>query len=616
MHSARLLLQLLRPQRRRVALLLVSVLAGTLIAVGLLPLAVALLFKLLGGEAVALRWPLAGVPALQTWAARLNATFQGPEAVRLRALALVSVLLVVVALLRGGTEYGRTYLGQYIGGRVLVDLRTRLFTRLQRLSLSFYESQRVGDLMSRLTNDVGMVQQLVTEDMTTYFMAPLVVVGGLAVMCYTSWKLTVLVVIFAPLVSWVVSRSGRRIRRLTLSQQQRIGDLNARLHERLAAMRIIQSFARESFEADNFLRLNERTFDAAIKVARVRSLAPQLVQFIATVSLAAVTAFAGMLILGGGAGKFDVADLVSYYVVTQQVGIYVVKFGALHLRVQQSLAALGRVMEVMAQEPDIREQPGAAPLGPVAGAIAFRGVSFRYAQGETVLQEINLGIQPGEVVALVGPSGAGKTSVANLVMRLYDPTEGRIEIDGTDIRTVTLDSLRSQIGLVPQETVLFGGTVRDNILYGRVEATEAEVVAAAQAANAHDFIIALPDGYDTDVGEHAVKLSGGQRQRIAVARALLKDPRILILDEATSSLDAESEALVQEALEGLMVGRTTLVIAHRLSTIRKANRILVLSGGRIEEQGSHQELLALGGAYSRLYGLQQPGIDDRESVIG
>jgi subfamily B ATP-binding cassette protein MsbA len=607
MHSARLLLQLLRPQRRRVALLLLSVLGATVIGVGLFPASAALLFKLLGGEAVTLHKPLTWFPLLRDWAARVTAAFQGPEAARLRALGVISVLLVIVAAVRGGCEYGRSYLGQYVGGRVLVDLRTRLFIRLQRLSLGFYESQRVGDLMSRLTNDVGMVQQLVTEDMTTYLMAPAVVVGGLAMMCYTSWKLTVLVVIFAPLASWVVSRSGRRIRRLTLSQQQRIGDLNARLHERLAAMRIIQSFAREDFEADNFRGLNESTFDAAVKVARVRSMAPQLVQLIATISLAVVTAFAGVLIIRGGAGRLDVGDLVGYYVVAQQVGLYVVKFGTLHLRVQQSLAALGRIMEVMEQEPDIRELPGAGPLEHVEGAITFRNVCFRYTQGETVLEGITLGIQPGEVVALVGPSGAGKTSMANLVMRLYDPTEGHIEIDGTDIRTVTLDSLRSQIGLVPQETVLFGGTVRDNILYGKVEAAEAEVVAAAQAANAHDFILALPDGYNTDVGEHAVKLSGGQRQRIAVARALLKDPRILILDEATSSLDAESEALVQEALERLMQGRTTLIIAHRLSTIRKANRILVLSGGRIEEQGSHQELLALGGAYSRLYGLQQVG---------
>ena len=270
----------------------------------------------------------------------------------------------------------------------------------------------------------------------------------------------------------------------------------------------------------------------------------------------------------------------------------------------------------MDREPDVRESPTARPLPRVDGRIALRNVSFRYAEGEEVLRDIDLEIAPGEMVALVGPSGAGKTSLANLVMRFYDPTEGRVEIDGHDVREVTFHSLRSQIGLVPQETVLFGGTIRENILYGKVGASEEEVVSAARAANAHDFILSLSEGYGTSVGERGVKLSGGQRQRLAVARALLKDPRILILDEATSSLDAESESLVQEALERLMQGRTTLVIAHRLSTIRKANRILVLSDGRIVEQGNHRELLARGGAYHRLYGMQQQPFDTPELAPG
>ena len=380
-------------------------------------------------------------------------------------------------------------------------------------------------------------------------------------------------------------------------------------------MRVIQSFAREDYEIASFRRLNERTFTAAMRVARVNSLSPNIVQALSMLSFVLVVVVAGVLIIGYK--QLDIGSLMGYAVLMQQAGVFFVKIGTLHLRVQQSLAALGRILEVMAREPDVKEAPNAVALPPVQGRVTFRGVSFRYSEGEEVLQDITLEIAPGEMVALVGPSGAGKTSLANLVMRLYDPTEGAIEIDGYDLRGVTFLSLRSQIGLVPQETVLFGGTIRENILYGRMEATEDEVIAAAKAANAHDFIAALPQGYDSEVGERAVRLSGGQRQRLAVARALLKDPRILILDEATSSLDAESEALVQEALERLMLGRTTLVIAHRLSTIRKANRILVLSEGRLVEQGAHADLLARGGLYHRLYGLQrEPGLAELSPETG
>lgn len=601
MQLLRLLLHLLRPHRGRVALLLLLVLAAIVIEVAAFPGLVGALFHVLDPSGATITARYAFLEGIVQW---LNRFLAGPPEVRRRALLLIAAATVVVALLRAAVVYARDFLGQYTGGRVLVDLRLKLFDRLQGLSLSFYESQRVGDLMSRLTVDVGLVQQLVTADMTSYLTAPPMVIAGLAVMLVMNWKLTIFVLVFAPLTAWIVSRTGRRIGRLTRRQQERIGDLNARLHERLASIRVIQSFAREDYEIEQFRRLNESAFDALVRVARLGTLAPQVIQFLSVLPFVIVLTYAGVLIIGR---QLSLPGMMAYFVLTQRVGVYFLKFGSLHLRVNQSLGALGRVAEVIEREPDVRERPGAPPLPQVEGHVSLRGVSLRYREGEQVLSGVNLEIAPGEVVALVGPSGAGKTSLANLIMRFYDPTEGVVEIDGHDLREVTLRSVRSQIGLVPQETILFGGTIRDNILYGRVDATDEEVVAAAKAANAHDFIAAMPQGYDTQVGERGVKLSGGERQRIAIARAILKNPRILILDEATSSLDAESEALVQEALERLMEGRTTLVIAHRLSTIRKADRIVVLADGRIVEEGGHAELLARGGMYRRLYGIQEPG---------
>jgi subfamily B ATP-binding cassette protein MsbA len=610
MNVVRLLLGLLRPQRKRIAILVAVLLALTIVEVVLWPAAFGAFVKVLP---ISQPTVPVGNRLLRSATEWFDQALEKGPGERQRLLVIIAIATVIITLVRNTLTYIRDYTGQYVGGRALIDLRMQLFTRLQHLSLAFYDSQRVGDLMSRLTNDVSLVQQLVTTDLVQYATAPPIIIGGTAMMFVWNWKLSLFMVVFAPLTTYAVSWSGRRIARLTRSQQERIGDLNARLHERLASMRIIQSFVREEYEVGEFRRLNESTFRALMRVARLGALAPQVIQLFSLAALVVAATYAGFLMIGG---DLNFPLLTMYFFLAQRVGIFFVKFGSLQLRVSQALGALGRLMELLGQEPQVQESPDAVALPPAQGRVSFRDVTFRYGEGDVVLEGVSLDISPGEVVALVGPSGAGKTSMANLVMRFYDPTSGRVEVDGHDVRGVTLRSLRSQIGLVPQETILFGGTIRENILYGRAEATDEEVIAAARAANAHEFISALPNGYDSEVGERAVKLSGGQRQRIAVARALLKDPRILILDEATSSLDAESEALVQEALERLMNGRTTLVIAHRLSTIRRATRILVLSDGRVVEQGRHEELLSAGGVYSRLYGAQERSAGLGEAVTG
>ncbi|UCC69297.1 MAG: hypothetical protein JSV79_05115, partial [Armatimonadota bacterium] len=399
MHVLNFLRRLLRPQRRRVCLLLAVILAATIVDVAVWPSSFWALFNVLAPKPIVLEGWYAESDFLQRAANWLNAVFQGPTGVRLRALFAVSGLVVAAAVLRALFSYLRAYLGQYIGGRVLIDMRLELFERLQRLSLAFYESQRVGDLMSRLTADVGLVQQLVTADMTSYVTAPVVMVIGIAVMFVINWKLTLFLIVFAPLTAYIVVRTGRRIGRLTRSQQERFADLNARLHERLASIRIIQSFTRESYEVEQFRQLNENTFDAVIRVARLGALAPQVVQCMSTVSVAIVATYAGVLIIRG---ELAIAGLVSYFVLTQRVGHYFVQFGSLHLRVNQSLAALSRVGEVLARKPDVQERPDAVSLPPVAGQIALRGVTFRYPEGEAVLDGVDLEIAPGEAVALVG----------------------------------------------------------------------------------------------------------------------------------------------------------------------------------------------------------------------
>jgi subfamily B ATP-binding cassette protein MsbA len=527
---------------------------------------------------------------------------------RLHALFLFSALVLLCYVIKCTAAMGAAYLNELLAQQTIYGLRQKLFHRLQRLSLSFFESRQTGELMARSTNDVMLLQELLRSQAAETAAAVVTLVLGLSVMAFISWQLTLFSIALVPALAWVIGVAGHRIHRITGQLQTAVARLSARLQERLTSIRIIQSFVREDFEDRRFDDVNRDTFRQAMRSARVTAVLHPIVELMSAVGLIAAICFAGAQVI---TGHLVIPSLVAFVLTAQKVGARFAQLGRINTVVQQALAAIRRIFEILETEPAVQEARHARALPRADGRITFRGVSFRYTphgqgapDGDLVLSDINLDVSPGETVALVGPSGAGKTSLANLVPRFYDPTEGAVEIDGVDLRQVTLASLRSQIAIVPQETILFAGTIRDNIGYGRLDATPEEIAAAARSANIADFIDSLPQAYETEVGERATRLSGGQRQRIAIARALLKDPRILILDEATSSLDTESEALVQEALHRLMRNRTTVVIAHRLSTIRNADRILVLSDGRIVEQGSHARLLTHGGLYARLYEMQ------------
>jgi subfamily B ATP-binding cassette protein MsbA len=543
-----------------------------------------------------------GMPAASVdWIQRLGWAGGGSEADRLRSLLLFAGLTMAAWLVKCAFGFGRSYLSERLAQRLIREMRGRLYEHLMGQSLAFHRARRTGDLLSRVSNDVTVLQRVLSTDLMEAVRAPITIVIALGLMISLEWRLTILVLACVPGISLVIAHSGDRLRRLTREVQHKLGGLNAYLQERLSGIETVQLFGMEGREVVRFGEINEDTYRANMRVAKVVAVLSPLVELISAVGMVVLIYVAGYLTI---TGHLAVATLIAFAYAGQKLGSKLGLVGKIWLSGQQAAAAGDRIFEILDAREAVPEAEGAEELPRAAGRIAFRHVAFRYGEREAVLSDVDLVIEPGQVVALVGASGAGKTSLVNLIPRFYDPTGGRIEIDGVDVAGVTLRSLRSQIGIVPQEPILFGGSVAENIAYGRPGAEAEEVRAAARAANAHEFIEALPEGYDTAVGERATKLSGGQRQRIAIARALLRDPRILILDEATSALDAESEALVQDALERLMEGRTTVVIAHRLSTIQRADRILVLAGGRIAEDGRHDELLARGGAYRRLYEAQ------------
>lgn len=516
-------------------------------------------------------------------------------------LSIISIGLLVLFLILGIVAFLRNYYMEFIGQRVTADLRIHLFEHLQSLSINFFDNRRTGEIISRFTNDVTIIQNAAVNIPITLFRQMILFVGGITIILYMNWKLTGLIILLVPLIIATARYYGIRIKKYSVKVQDRLGDVTTILEEVISSIRLVKSFVRESYEKARFTSKVEKAFQIAMTRLKLSATFGPVLIFLTYSICTAILWFGGLQVIKG---NITPGELIAFILYAVMIAGPMGTFARLYTQVQEALGAMHRVFDLLDKQPEIVDLPNAPKLEPIKGKVKFNNVSFEYTRRIPVLKQINFECSPGEIIAIVGPSGAGKTTLINLIHRFYDPVSGTIEIDGKNIKKINLKSLLSQIALVPQETYLFGGTIRENILYGKIEATEKELLKAAKAANAHQFIEELPGGYNTAIGEKGIKLSGGQRQRLAIARAILKSPRILILDEGTSSLDNQSEALIQEALENFMVFRTTFIIAHRLSTVQHADSILVMDQGEIVERGNHTDLLKQKGLYYHLYTLK------------